>query len=79
METLRIYEEMDMHRPCAAGRPIYAAGAAEAVADHPLVGDVRGVGLMCGMEMMADKATRTPYDASRRCGPTPMAMRAGMG
>ena len=28
--------------------------------------DVRGVGLMCGMEMMADKSDRTPFDAA--CG-----------
>jgi 4-aminobutyrate---pyruvate transaminase len=37
-------------------------------ADHPLIGDVRGVGLMCGMEMMADKATRAPFDPSRGVG-----------
>jgi 4-aminobutyrate---pyruvate transaminase len=38
-------------------------------AEHPLVGDVRGVGLMCGMELMADKATRTAFDPARRVGP----------
>ena len=36
--------------------------------NHPLVGDVRGVGLLTGMEMMADRAARTPFDPSRGVG-----------
>jgi 4-aminobutyrate--pyruvate transaminase len=36
--------------------------------DHPLVGDVRGVGLVSALEMMADKATRTPFDPARKVG-----------
>ena len=30
--------------------------------DHPLVGDIRGVGLMCGVELDADKAARRPFE-----------------
>ena len=37
-------------------------------AAHPLVGDVRGVGLLTGMELMADKATRTPFAPERGIG-----------
>jgi L-2,4-diaminobutyrate transaminase len=29
--------------------------------DHPLVGDVRGMGMMCGVELDADKSTHTPF------------------
>jgi L-2,4-diaminobutyrate transaminase len=37
----------------------------EAVADHPLVGDVRGCGLMVGVELVADRSSRQsfPVDA----------------
>ena len=37
----------------------------QAFADHPLVGDVRGVGILAGMELMRDKATRTPFEGGR--------------
>ena len=30
--------------------------------DHPLVGDVRGVGILAGMELMLNKETRTPFE-----------------
>jgi 4-aminobutyrate aminotransferase/(S)-3-amino-2-methylpropionate transaminase len=33
---------------------------AEMTADHPRVGEVRGLGMMIGMEMVRDRATREP-------------------
>jgi 4-aminobutyrate--pyruvate transaminase len=67
METLRIYDEMDMIGHVQQVGP-YLQKVMAKFASHPIIGDVRGVGLLVGMEMMADKATRTGFDASRGVG-----------
>jgi len=38
-------------------------------ADHPLVGEVRGVGLIGAIELVADKKTRKPFDPKLGIGP----------
>ena len=50
METLRIYDEMDMVGHVQRVGP-YMQKVLGRFADHPLVGDVRGVGLIAGIEM----------------------------
>ena len=69
METLRIYDEMDMIGHVQRVGP-YLQQTLARFSDHPLVGEVRGVGLMTGIEMVADKATRAPFDAARKVGAT---------
>ena len=39
-----------------------------AFAGRPWVGNVRGVGLIGAIELMADKAARTPFAAERKAG-----------
>jgi adenosylmethionine-8-amino-7-oxononanoate aminotransferase len=37
-----------------------------ALADEPIVGDVRGIGLMIGIELVADRSSKTPFPRSRQ-------------
>jgi len=67
LETLRIYDEMEMV-PHVQRVGAYMQKVLGRFADHPLIGDVRGVGLLTGMEMMADKATRTPFTPPGKAG-----------
>jgi 4-aminobutyrate--pyruvate transaminase len=67
METLRIYEETDMIGHVQRVGP-YMQEALRQFADHPLVGEVRGVGLLCSMELVRDKATRAVFDPARKVG-----------
>jgi putrescine---pyruvate transaminase len=32
----------------------------QTLTEHPVVGDVRGLGMMCGVELVEDRATRKP-------------------
>jgi L-2,4-diaminobutyrate transaminase len=36
---------------------------------HPLVGEVRGDGMLAALEFMADREARTPFDPSLKVGP----------
>ncbi|MBL6612889.1 MAG: aminotransferase class III-fold pyridoxal phosphate-dependent enzyme [Reyranella sp.] len=67
LETLKIYEEDGIVARVRAVAPRMKAGL-EALRDHPLVGDVRGVGLMYGVELVADKRTRAPFDPKLKVG-----------
>ena len=40
------------------------------LADHPLVGEVRGIGLIGAIEIVADKVTREPFDPEGHAGIT---------
>jgi 4-aminobutyrate--pyruvate transaminase len=79
-EAIRIYEELDMstHVRTIGGR-IRARLDAMAEAS-PIIGQVRGAGLMIGIEFVADKASRTPFAPERKVGGTfdSIALRHGL-
>ena len=61
LENMNIIEERGLVAHAAAMGEILRAGLAE-VADHRLVGEVRGIGLIAAVEFVADKATKTKFD-----------------
>jgi len=67
LEVLRIYEEMDVNgRARRLGRRMI--DGLKAFADHPLVGDVAGVGMIAGIELVQDKATRSGFAPAGHAG-----------
>jgi len=62
LETLNIYEEENLI-PAAKEKGRYLLDKLCVLKEkHPCVGDVRGVGLFCGIEVVKDRATKTPFD-----------------
>lgn len=40
------------------------------LADHPLVGEARGIGLIGAVELVANKRAKTPFDPAKAVAPT---------
>ena len=68
LETLKIYEDDDILGHVAEVAPHFQKRLA-AMADHPLVGEARGVGLIGGLELVANKETKEQYPASTKAAP----------
>ena len=62
LEALKIYEEDDIPGHVAEVAPVMQRHL-QAFATHPLVGEVRGVGMIGALELVADKAARENFDA----------------
>lgn len=63
LAALKRYEELGTTANAAETGAYFQKRLAE-LKDHPLVGEVRGIGLMAGVELVADKATKTPFAPS---------------
>ncbi len=61
LETLKIYEERDIVGAVRRVGPRLQAGI-RSYADHPLVGEARGLGLIGAVEIVRDKATRQSFE-----------------
>jgi len=61
LETLKIYEERDTVGHVRTIAPVLQDGL-RALQDHPLVGEVRGVGLVGAVELVKDKASRQGFN-----------------
>lgn len=63
--TLDVMEEEGIVRNAARiGRDVLAPGLAELMAKHPIIGEVRGLGVFWALELVTDRATREPVPAA---------------
>ncbi|WP_113446807.1 aspartate aminotransferase family protein [Rhizobium cremeum] len=62
LEVLRLYENGLLENGVKAGARLMAG--LEALRDHPLVGDVRGRGMLAAVELVVDKQKKTPLPAA---------------
>ncbi len=69
LAMLGIIEGEDFPAQAASKGHRLLAGLKTALGDHPHVGDIRGLGLMCGVEYVKDRATKEPFDANDSVGP----------
>jgi 4-aminobutyrate--pyruvate transaminase len=68
LETLKIYQERDIIAQVREVAPLLQEGLRK-FTGHPLIGEVRGIGLIGAVELVADKASGTPFDPPGRMGP----------
>lgn len=65
-EVLRILREEGLVAASAAKGERLLALLHDRLADHPFVGEIRGRGLLLGVELVADRATRRPVPRTAR-------------
>lgn len=61
LASLEVIEEEDINRRSAHLGEILLKRMKEMEARHPIVGEVRGIGCLLGLELVKDKATKEPF------------------
>ena len=69
VETLKIYDEMDLVGHAQRVGPYMQAALKKRFGEHPLVGEVRGVGMVAAVELSPDPAGRKNFDPAAKIGP----------
>ena len=68
LATLKLIDEEAVVANVVKLGPVLQQEMRSAVGDHPLVGEVRGLGFMLGIELVQDKAARTPFPREKLVG-----------
>jgi 4-aminobutyrate--pyruvate transaminase len=68
IETLKIYDEINIGDHVRAVGPHLQSELRRRFASHELVGEVRGLGLIAAMELVADKATHANFPPAAKIG-----------
>ena len=69
LETLKIYDELNIVEHVNTVGAHMQAKLRERFLGHPLVGEVRGVGMVAAIELVADKAAKKNFEPSAKVGP----------
>mgnify|MGYP001204231369 CR=1 FL=1 len=67
LETLKIYEESNMISHVKRVSPVLQSGL-QKFADHDLIGEVRGIGLLGAIELVRNKKNKEPFEVSQGVG-----------
>lgn len=70
LETLKIYDEENIISRAADAGQYLQAELNHRLGGHPLIGEIRGAGLIAGVEIVADKAERRNFAPADKIGPT---------
>ena len=66
--NLKLIDDLNLVSNAAEVGGYLNASMKEALGDHPNVGDIRGEGLLCAVEYVADNADATPLDPAAKVG-----------
>jgi L-2,4-diaminobutyrate transaminase len=67
--NLRLIDDLGLIRNAGEVGAYFNQTMARALADHPHVGEVRGEGMLCAVELVEDRDTRRFFDPGRKIGP----------
>ncbi len=67
--NLRLLDELNLVTNAGEVGAYLKSCMTEALGDHPHVGDIRGEGMLCAVEFVKDRDSRTFFDTSDKIGP----------
>lgn len=77
--NLKLIDDLNLIQNAGETGAYLNAVMADALSDHPHVGDIRGEGMLCAIEFVKDRDSRTFFDASEKIGPQIAAALAAQG
>jgi adenosylmethionine-8-amino-7-oxononanoate aminotransferase len=68
LRTLQVIEEENLVAEAARRGALLLDALRSHLGEHPHVGEIRGKGLMCAVEFVKDRATKTPFSPEQQVG-----------
>jgi L-2,4-diaminobutyrate transaminase len=67
--NLKLVDDLGLIKNARETGAYFLTSLRDALGDHPMVGEVRGEGLLAAVEFVEDKAARKLFDAAKKVGP----------